>query len=150
MGIRDYICRMQKSLENYLRETHGVEHLPSDHTGVFLDATTKVASIGVQVRHRLTSHGFAINVTKEPVKWFEQVVACGLHDVKAGCIEGAAGKNVTVEQVALGMVEMFKRTFEREFLEMDLSAAGEVGQAIAAIEEEAFKAGDWPTSPLQI
>jgi lipoyl(octanoyl) transferase len=138
---------MQKTLESYLREAYSIERFPSDHTGVFLDPATKIASIGVQVRHRLTSHGFAMNVTKEPVAWFDQVVACGLDDVKAGSIEGAAGKKVTVEEVVPGMVTMFERIFERNFVKMNLAAVGEIGEAISAVEEEALKAGDWLIAP---
>lgn len=148
MGIRDYICRMQKSLERYLREVHGIEHFPSEHTGVFLDECTKIASIGVQVRHRLTSHGFAMNVTQEPVRWFEQVVACGLTDVKAGSIEGALRKEVGVEAVAMGMVDIYRSVFERDFAKLDLNTSGEIGEVIAELEDVALKAGDWPTSPI--
>ena len=147
MGARDYVCRMQMALESYLREAHGIEPFSSDHTGVFLDPVTKIASIGVQIRHRLTSHGFAINVTKEPVGWFDQVVACGLDDVKAGSIQGATGRNVTVDDVVRGIVMVFERIFGRKFRQMDLGAAGEIGEAINAVEEEARKAGDWMKVP---
>jgi lipoate-protein ligase B len=144
---RDYICRIQKTLESYLREAHAIEHFPSDQTGVFLDPTTKIGSIGVQVRHRLTSHGFSINVTKEPMAWFDQVVACGLNDVKAGCIEGAVGKSVTVDGIVPGIITVLQRLFQREFAKMDIEAAGEIGEAIAAVEEEGLKAGDWLKTP---
>ncbi|KAI0311452.1 hypothetical protein OF83DRAFT_1030825, partial [Amylostereum chailletii] len=77
-SVRDYICRLERTLRLHLREAHGLAHHASAHTGVFLDARTKVGSIGVQVRHRLTSHGFALNVTREPRAWFDAVVACGL------------------------------------------------------------------------
>ena len=147
MGVRDYVCRMQMTLETYLREAHGIEHVPSDHTGVFLDPATKIASIGVQVRHRLTNHGFALNVTTEPVKWFDQVVACGLDDVKAGCIEGAVGKKVTVDDVVPSILTVFERIFQREFAKLDLEAVGEIGEAIKIVEEEAEKAGDWLKAP---
>jgi len=146
IGTRDYVCRIQKSLEIYLRETHGIERVPSEHTGVFLDPVTKIASIGIQVRHRLTSHGFAMNITKDPVAWFDQVVACGLDNVKAGCIEGAVGKMVSVEDVVPNIVKVFERIFEREFAKLNLGA-GEIGEAISVVEEEALKAGDWPKAP---
>jgi lipoyl(octanoyl) transferase len=42
MGIRDYICRMQRMIQSYLQHTHGITHVPSDHTGVFLDSATKI------------------------------------------------------------------------------------------------------------
>ena len=147
MGIRDYICRMQKSMENYLREVHGIYHIPSDNTGVFLNSATKIASIGVQVRHRLTSHGFAMNVSNEPLSWFDQVVACGLHDVKAGSIENASGKKVTVDEVVPGMVAALERVYERNVVPLDLDGTGEVGEAIFSVEAEALKAGAWPETP---
>ena len=134
MGIRDYICRMQKSMENYLREVHGIDPIPSDNTGVFLDSVTKIASIGVQVRHRLTSHGFAMNVSNEPLSWFDQIVACGLDDVKAGSIERATGKKVTVDEVVPGMVAAMEGMYERKVIPLDLSGAGEVGEAIYSLE----------------
>ncbi|KAL4068397.1 hypothetical protein V8B97DRAFT_1873376 [Scleroderma yunnanense] len=147
MRIRDYICKMQRTLQAYLAGEHGLRHVPSEHTGVFLDATTKIASIGVQVRHRLTTHGFAMNVTKEPLAWFDQVVACGLADVKAGCIESVTGKPVEVDDVARGVVAAFGTIYERDVEELRVASAGEVGQAIMALEEEAAAVGEWPQRP---
>ncbi|KIJ68790.1 hypothetical protein HYDPIDRAFT_147385 [Hydnomerulius pinastri MD-312] len=147
MGIRDYICKMQKMIQTHLMSAHQIEHVPSDHTGVFLDPVTKVASIGVQVRHRLTTHGFAMNVTKEPLEWFDRVVACGLADVRAGCIELAAGRQIQVQDVVEGVVGAFGQLYERNMEELRLESAGEAGEAILALEAEALAAGSWPTSP---
>lgn len=77
MGIRDYICRLLNTVESHLRDKHDIHHFPLDPTGVFLSPTSKIGSIGVQVRHRLTTHGFSYNVTREPRAWFDQIVACG-------------------------------------------------------------------------
>ncbi|KAG1749631.1 lipoyltransferase [Suillus paluster] len=147
IGIRDYICRMQKMIQSYLQRTHGITHVPSDHTGVFLDPATKIASIGVQVRHRLTTHGFAMNVTEEPLEWFRRVVACGLADVKAGCIVEAEGKNVRVEDVVPGIVDAFGTLFERDMVKLYPQNAGELGEAILALEEDALAAGEWLRVP---
>jgi lipoyl(octanoyl) transferase 2 len=147
MGARDYVCRMQKLLQLHLKEGHGVEHSPSEHTGVFLDPQTKVASIGVQVRHRLTSHGFAINVTKEPQAWFDQIVACGLEDVRAGSIESATGKSTSVEAEIPGLVRRFGRLYEREMVPLDLSQETPVTSAILELEREALAAGPWSRAP---
>jgi len=145
--IRDYVCRVQKALELHLLEAHGIQHVPIDLTGVFLDAKTKIASIGVQVRHRLTTHGFSINITREPLPWFDQVVACGLLDVKAGSVETAKGKGLEIHEEIPGLVSRFGRMLERDFLPMNLAEEGEVGEAIAAAEDEALRAGDWAEAP---
>ncbi|KAH7930570.1 lipoyltransferase [Leucogyrophana mollusca] len=146
-GIRDYICKMQKMMQLHLMGAHGIPHVPSDNTGVFLDPVTKIASIGVQVRHRLTTHGFAMNVTKEPLEWFNRVVACGLADVKAGCIELASGKQVDVEDVAYGLVDAFGQVYERRMEKLRVENAGEAGEAILALEEEVSTVGAWQNAP---
>ncbi|KAG9314691.1 lipoyltransferase [Chiua virens] len=147
VGIREYICKMQRTIQHYLSSAHNLPYVPSEHTGVFLDPATKVASIGVQVRHRLTTHGFAMNVTQEPLVWFDQVVACGLADVRAGCIALAAAEQVQVHDVVEGLVDAFGRSYGRIMKRLELETAGEVGKAIVELEKEALEAGDWSKIP---
>lgn len=149
MGIRDYICRMQKTLELHLRESHGITPSGSEHTGVFLNPTTKIGSIGVQVRHRLTTHGFSLNITAEPLAWFNQVVACGLAEVRAGSVEGVKGRPISLEGEIPGLVERFGKLYEREMIEMNTSHEGEIGQAIEEMEEVARHAGSWAAEPIE-
>ncbi|KAL1659504.1 hypothetical protein GGF50DRAFT_107482 [Schizophyllum commune] len=147
MGVRDYVCRMQKFIGLHLREAHGLQPSPSDNTGVFLSPTEKIASIGVQVRHRLTSHGFAMNITREPLAWFDQVVACGLEDVKAVSISSATGKDVSVDEEIPGLVSRFGQLYERDMVALDAPKEGEIGEAILALEEEAHSLGSWASAP---
>ncbi|KAI6133383.1 hypothetical protein EDD16DRAFT_1688973 [Pisolithus croceorrhizus] len=86
MGTRDYVCRIQRAIQAYLAEEHGLRTVPSEHMGLFLDATTKVASIGVQ----------------EPLAWFDRVVACGL-----------AGQLATGKAVQAAFGTMYGRGMER-------------------------------------
>jgi lipoate-protein ligase B len=124
MGIREYICRLQRVLALHLREAHGLVPVASEHTGVFLGEREKVASIGVQVRHRLASHGFALNVTREPRAWFDEIVACGLADVKAASIERATGsRDLDVGMEVPGIVERFGRVMERQMVPLEVGRA---------------------------
>jgi lipoate-protein ligase B len=147
MGARDYVCRMQKTLELHLKEAHAIPFIPLGHTGVFLDPTTKIASIGVQVRHRLTSHGFALNIAREPIAWFDRIIACGLKGVNAGSVESAKQAQVRVEDEIPGLVSRFGRVYGREMVEMNTRNEGEIGEAIEALEAEAEQAGPWSTQP---
>ncbi|EMD41439.1 hypothetical protein CERSUDRAFT_110015 [Gelatoporia subvermispora B] len=148
MAIRTYVCNMQKLLQTHLLEGHGIKHAASEHTGVFLDEQTKIASIGVHVRHRLTSHGFAMNITREPRPWFDRVVACGLVGVKAGCIADVTDqKDVTVEGEVRGLVERFGRLFNREMVQLDVEADEDVAKAVRELEEDAARAGRWSMTP---
>jgi lipoyl(octanoyl) transferase len=106
--------------------------------GVFLSAREKVASIGVQVRHQLTTHGFAMNVTHEPRAWFDEIVACGLVGVKAASIEGATTggrRNLQVGTEVPGIVERFGRVMEREMVPLDVGS-GELAELVYTLEQE--------------
>jgi lipoate-protein ligase B len=135
IGIRDYICRLQRALSLHLREAHGLTLAESAHTGLFLSEWEKVASIGVQVRHRLTSHGFAMNVTREPRAWFDEIVACGLEDVKAASIEGATGKKLDVEGEVPGIVKRFGQVMERQMVPLEVGT-GELGEIVYTVEQD--------------
>ena len=131
-----------------LKDEYGIASIPSDNTGVFLNGTTKIGSIGVRVRHRLTVHGFAFNVTREPLAWFNQVVACGLADVKAECMENVMGGPITVGEAIPPLVETFGRIYGKEMGEMDPEREGEIGELIRELEEETITMGGWSKEPL--
>ena len=135
IGIRDYICRLQRMLSLYLREIHGLTLTTSEHTGVFLSANEKVASIGVQVRHRLTTHGFAMNVTREPRAWFDEIVACGLADVKAASVECATGRKVDVGMEVPAIVDRFGQVMERQMVPLEMGS-GELAELVYNLEQE--------------
>ncbi len=123
--------------------------------GVFLDDTTKIASIGIQARHRLTMHGLALNVTKEPKAWFDQVVACGLADVKAGSIADYNNKgssNVSVEEEAKGLLDIMAAGLGRQLepiysMETAHHQDPQLGSLIRHAHEEAVTAGPWLNAP---
>lgn len=68
------------------------------------------------MRHRFTSHGFAINVTDQPLGWFNLVTACGLNDVRATSIQKmlSPGSGITVRSVAEDLMPYFSRKFGRD------------------------------------
>lgn len=102
---------------------------------------TKLASIGIQIRHRITSHGFAINVTREPIPWFDLVTACGLDDVRATSLEGVlSGQRLassqsqsllSVEKVAKDLMSFLGDKFGRRIAPLQ-----EVEQTVVASREE--------------
>ena len=61
-----------------------------EYTGVWIDER-KVASIGVHVRHGVTTHGFAVNVDND-MRPFEWAVACGLHGVRMTSLADERGE----------------------------------------------------------
>lgn len=80
----------------------------------------KIASIGIHVRHWVTSHGFALNVTND-LREFELIVPCGISGVEMTSVSRERGASAgvsdagelwreTVAAVTSGMATVFGRT----------------------------------------
>ncbi len=69
------------------------------YTGVWLDASRKIASIGVGVREWISMHGFALNVCCDLAR-FDAIVPCGLEDVRMVSVESELGAPVPLERAA--------------------------------------------------
>ena len=78
---RGYIPALESALTKTLKKfgVHAVGRSDesSDLAGVWI-GNEKVAAIGVHVAKGVTTHGFALNVTAEPLPFFERIVPCGL------------------------------------------------------------------------
>lgn len=111
----------------------------------------------MQVRHRLTSHGFAVNITNEPLAWFECVIACGLDGVQAASVQSARetklassererSPSVTEEMEVL--VEMFGRKYEKEVCSLEKYGPHGIVEEVKKLELVAESLGEWPKEPL--
>lgn len=128
LTTRNYVERLQSFL-TALFTSHRLPLYASPHTGIFTSPTTKLGSIGIHVLHRLTLHGFAFNVSDEPLPYFDRVVACGLTEVKATSIVselrqlGREGEIATVEDMIESTAREFGTQFDREMKELNSAGA---------------------------
>jgi lipoyl(octanoyl) transferase len=119
MRTRTYVCQLEKFLDSILAR-YDVPIVDSPHVGTFTSPTDKIASIGIQIRHRVTSHGFALNVEDDIKHWFNQIVACGLDNVHATTMNSVrrgrdpSSAELTVGGIVPAAVEEFGRAFGRE------------------------------------
>jgi len=91
---------------------HGVDATRREGlTGVWV-GPRKLASIGVGVRHWISMHGFALNVSGD-LSAFHEITPCGIAGVEMTNLEREAGKPVTVEAVAAEFAECFERELDR-------------------------------------
>src|SRR4029077_20953588 len=74
----------------------------ASYPGVWIDpdgpAPRKIAAIGVKLSRGRTMHGFALNVTDEPLSMFDHIVPCG--------IAGLAVTSLAAEGVTASMREV--------------------------------------------
>jgi len=90
-------------------EAHGGGDRP---TGVWAPGG-KIASIGVHVSRRVTTHGFAVNVDND-LEPFEWIVPCGLPGVAMTSVARERGRGDNVDRVRARIAEHFAAAFERE------------------------------------
>ena len=74
-------------------------------TGIWV-GDEKIAAIGVKVSRRVTTHGFALNVSTD-LSWFQNIIPCGLPDTGVTSMERLLGRSVSLEDVIPVVVERF-------------------------------------------
>jgi lipoyl(octanoyl) transferase len=72
----------------------------------------KIASLGIHLRHWVTTHGFALNVTTD-LSFFSGIVACGMQSAPMTSIEELTGRAPRLEEVAERVVLHFAEVFAR-------------------------------------
>lgn len=140
------MCVLQKAMGSFAR-SYDVPIIPSDNTGIFVSPTQKLGSIGVQVRHRLTTHGFALNVTDEPIPWFREVVACGLHGVNAVSLAGLTGRDLSLKESIPGLLGHVETHFKAPTEALSEAGDAEISELIREVEGDASAAGEWAQMP---
>ena len=78
-------------------------------TGVWTEQG-KVAAIGVRTSHRVTMHGFALNVSTD-LSWFGHIVPCGIPDRPVTSVSELLGRELSIEEVVDLLVPRFVAEF---------------------------------------
>lgn len=80
-------------------------------TGVWVGAPgaeAKVAALGVRVSKWVAMHGFALNVSNEPLPWFRLVTPCGIADRAVTSLQALLGKAPPMEDVRARVEAAFR------------------------------------------
>ena len=110
-GPLRYVCSLETAIIASLSE-FGIRAESEGHpTGVWVE-DRKIAAIGVKVGRRVTTHGFALNVSVD-LSYFDRIVPCGMPDIEVTSISRELRRPVSVDEVVPVVVEKFGETFER-------------------------------------
>ncbi|KAG2193332.1 hypothetical protein INT47_012479 [Mucor saturninus] len=118
LSVKCYVSRLEKSVIETCKK-YGVETNTTEHTGVWVGQEKKIAALGVHLQRYVSSHGLALNCDVD-LKWFEQIVACGLVDKKVTSLSLETGRHVTVEEVIPDFVQSFGQTFQKEMVAVEI------------------------------
>ena len=91
-GVRQFVESLELGIIQTLKGFRIIGHTTRNN-GVFVD-DKKVASVGIHVQRFVTCHGFALNVNRTVLPWFEKIVPCGLDNVQTTCIESVSSTKV--------------------------------------------------------
>jgi lipoyl(octanoyl) transferase len=95
------------------------------HPGIWVDGERKLAAIGVRVKRGVTTHGLALNVNTD-LRWFEEMIACGIPDKGVTSLARELGHAVPMEEVE----DVLARQLAAHLgLRMAEGAAGVIGPA---------------------
>jgi lipoate-protein ligase B len=119
--VGSYVRNLEKMLITALQLSgfHGSKmkaHAKKKYrTGVWVN-DAKIASIGIKVdRHRITSHGFALNVNTE-LDYFQKIVPCGMEGCEVVSIAHLEGQSVSLREVADHVIHAFSKVFNAKFI----------------------------------
>jgi lipoyl(octanoyl) transferase len=116
--VKAYVTDLEETLIRTLT-TYGISAARSPRkdrvTSVWV-GNDKIAAIGVHISRWITTHGFALNVTDEPLSRFAGIVPCGITDGGVTSIERALGRAPSLTDVADRLVQRFAGVFGREII----------------------------------
>lgn len=102
--LHKYLRWLEQLLIDLLSEYGIASSRRESLTGVWV-GDRKIASIGVGVRHWITMHGFALNVSGD-LSPFNQIVPCGINNVAMTSMEKETGATFSVAGVATSMEKL--------------------------------------------
>ncbi|XP_067944002.1 octanoyl-[acyl-carrier-protein]:protein N-octanoyltransferase LIPT2, mitochondrial-like [Watersipora subatra] len=108
IGLRQYVAKLERCLVQTCK-SFGIDAYTNDLTGVWAK-DCKIASIGVNAKRHITSHGVALNCSND-LSWFDHITPCGLEDVAMTSLTEQTGQLVDVREAEWS----FLKTFIEEF-----------------------------------
>jgi lipoyl(octanoyl) transferase len=116
--VKRYVTDLEEVLLRVLAGL-GISAARSDRkervTSVWI-GNDKIAAIGVHLSGWITTHGFALNVTDEPLAFFAGIVPCGIKDGGVTSIERCAGRRLRSKDLAEPVARHFGDVFGREII----------------------------------
>ena len=130
-GPLKYVRALEQVIADVLAE-FGIRGTSEGHpTGVWVD-DRKVAAIGVKVGRRVTTHGFALNVSTD-LSYFQHIVPCGMPLARVTSMCQELGSTLlSVDEVIPVVVTNFGRVFG--FTPNELALSYNPGDGISAAD----------------
>jgi lipoyl(octanoyl) transferase len=98
LDLRRYVRTLEQAIIATAARFEVAAGRVDGHAGVWVGDDRKLAAIGVRVRRGVTTHGLALNVNTD-LRWFGEMVPCGIRDKDVTSLQRELGHAVPMEQV---------------------------------------------------
>jgi lipoyl(octanoyl) transferase len=110
LSARKYVQGLEETIIHTLASFDVKGFTQPKKVGVWTSPADKIASIGVRIQRRITSHGFSLNVDLQ-MDPCELIVSCGMPDARMVSINQIVPRPVTVEAVRKAVATSFADVF---------------------------------------
>jgi lipoyl synthase len=139
LDVTAHVHRIERALVDVLADLGIGAWAEDGYTGVWT-SQGKVAAIGVRASKRVTTHGFALNVSTD-LSWFGHIVPCGIPDRPVTSISEILGRAVSIEEVVESLVPRFTAVFGHDAVDDQRAAfARGAGRGDAGFDVDALLA----------
>lgn len=116
-GVVGHLRSMADGLAAVLADLGITAHWRREAPGLWVEhdaQRAKICAFGVNVQHRITAHGFALNVSSD-LDAFRLIVPCGQPDAPVTSIQQLTGVSPSLESLAAEVATAFARSFGLAF-----------------------------------
>ena len=100
-NVVGFVRTLESALINMCAELGLEAQQYCERSGVWIrdeKGDRKIAAIGIRVARGTVTHGFALNVNPD-LKYFTEIIPCGLPDVITTSLEQELGRSITVKEI---------------------------------------------------
>lgn len=121
LDVRSHVNRLEETLRR-VATSYGLTPEEGPHAGLWAGGK-KLASIGVAVKHYVTYHGFALNVSVDLAP-FKRIQPCGLDATRIASLQEMLDRPVDMDEVKGQLMDCFAVSFHMSLLPGKAEQAG--------------------------
>jgi len=115
-GVRAHVETLATSIVEWLAGLGLAAEWRASTPGVWL-GLDKICAFGVHVRHRIATHGFALNLAID-LDGFASIIPCGLPRAGVTSLAREIGSSPPPEVVARSLIRLFEKNFGVQLVEV--------------------------------
>ena len=115
-GVRAHVQAMAASIVEWLGGLGLTAEWRPSTPGVWL-GSDKICAFGVHVRHRIATHGFALNLSTD-MDGFSTIIPCGLQSAGVTSLHRQIGNAPPPEAAARSLIRLFEKNFGVQLVEV--------------------------------